>query len=291
MRGISTAVDATLCLLLVSAAALVLVSADAPVTEREDPAAAVAGVLTTSTAEVNYTLSVAGRSGVTLPDGPRTYHRTAHDTIAGLAAACATGSVSVNGSNATARSDGFERALERKVRSLSGSPRTAGRQVQVVARWEPYPDAPIAGNCTLGPSPPQDADVHAAVVGVPSGFAPIRRAARPVVGWQTYDRVADAVARRVVRGLFPPERLRAALQHRRTAPLTAVRLRRFAALTDASVGGELASDDLADARDELAVGLSTTIEPRLREQYASPDRAARATAVDRVEVVVRVWSP
>ncbi|WP_327051425.1 DUF7284 family protein [Halomicrococcus gelatinilyticus] len=291
MRGISTAVDATLCLLLVSAAALVLVSADAPAERSGNPAAAVAETLTTSTAEVNYTLSVTGRGGVSLPDGPRTYSRAAHDTLTGLAAACATGDVSVNGSDVTDRNDDFERALEREFRSLSGGTGTAGRQVQVVARWEPYPDAPVAGGCTLGPSPPPEADVHAAVVDVPSGIAPVRRTARPVVGWQTYDRVADAVARRIVRGLFPPERLRASLQHRRTAPLTSVRFRRFAALTDANPGDELASDDLAGARHELAAGLSATLEPRLGEQYASPDQAARATAADRVEVVVRVWSP
>ena len=290
MRGVSTAVDATLCLLLVSAAALVLVSADVPDAGTGNPAGRMATTLTTSTATVNYTLTVAGRGGVVLPDGPRTYRRTAHDTLAGLAASCATSDVTVNGTGVTRRNDGFERALDRRLRSLDDDEHAAGRTVQVVARWEPYPDARVVGRCTLGPSPPPDADVHAAVVGVPSGLSPVRHAVRPVVGWQTYDRVADAVASRTVRGLFPPERLRVALQHRRTAPLTLARFRQFGVLTDAEVGDELAVDDAEDARRELVAGLSATLEPRLREQYASPDRAARATAVDRVEVVVRVWS-
>ncbi|WP_440008820.1 DUF7284 family protein [Halomicrococcus sp. SG-WS-1] len=279
MRAVSTALDATLCLLLVSAAALTLVHADAPDRAAPDPAESVATTLTTATAQVNYTLSTA--------DGRR-YRRSAHDTVAGLAAACAAGDVAVADAERARRTGGFERALDRKLRRFDvASDRT--RRVQVVARWEPYPDASVAGRCVLGPSPPPDADVHAASVTLPSGMAPAENAGRPE-GWRTYGGVADAVARSVVRGLFPPGRLGVALRNRRTTPLALPRLRRLAALTDADVDGELAAGDAAGVRRELVDALAATVESELRARYASPDRAAASTAVARVEVVVRVWS-
>ncbi len=175
MRAVSTALDARLCLLLVSAAALTLVHADAPDRAAPDPAESVATTLTTATAQVNYTLSTA--------DG-RSDRRSAHDTVAGHAAACAAGGVTVADAERARRTGGFERALDRKLRRFDAvSDRT--RRVQVVARWEPYPDASVAGRCVLGPSPPPDADVHAASVTLPSGMAPPRTPDVPKAGGRT----------------------------------------------------------------------------------------------------------
>jgi hypothetical protein len=279
MRGVSTALDATLCLLLVSAAALTLVHADAPDRTSSSPAESVTTSLTTATTRVNYTLSTA--------DGRR-YRRSAHDTVAGLAAACAVGDVTAADGERTRRTGGFERALDRELRRFDdGTDRP--RSVQVVARWEPYPNAGVAGRCALGPSPSPDVDVHAATVSLPSGMTAAESAGRSG-GRRTYDAVADAVARSVVRGLLPPDRFEVALRDRRTAPLALARFRRLAARTDAGTDGELAAGDAAGARRELVDALASTVEPELRAQYASPDRAAASTDVERVEVVVRVWS-
>ncbi|WP_168216204.1 DUF7284 family protein [Halorussus halobius] len=151
MRGVSTVVDASLCLLLVSASALVLSGPPtADGTPRQHgvaPASAdeTAELLATATARVNY--SVDGRT------------RTAHDTLAGLLASAVDADVRTAAPGASST---FAEAVIGKVNRQLGR---LGVGVRVVARAPPGrvgPDESPAGRLAVGPASPPDADVHAA---------------------------------------------------------------------------------------------------------------------------------
>ena len=162
MRGVSTVLDVALCLLLVSASALVL--AGTPVTDRPsrqhgvdpDSADEIADLLATSTARVNYS---AGDRDRTARD--RTTHdRTAHDTLAGLLASAVRADAS---NDAPATASTFTRAVtDRVTRELART----GIDAQVVAR-SPATRAdrdPPDTRLVAGRAPPPNVDVHAAAL-------------------------------------------------------------------------------------------------------------------------------
>lgn len=157
MRGVSTVLDVSLCLLLVTASALTLVgtpldsepgpgadlhSGQNP-DQNPDTADETAEMLTTTTAQVTYEA------------GSR--NRTAHDTLAGLLAAAALADIG------EASTTPFRRAvIERVGRAL----RYSDVSVQVVADPIPDRDSALGSPVVAGDAPPPDADVHAAVVEV-----------------------------------------------------------------------------------------------------------------------------
>lgn len=149
-RGISTVLDATLCLLLVSASALTLASAlHESESEREldaESADETAELLTTSTARVTYSA------------GDET--RTAHDTLAGLLASVVRtdGRAAAPGDATTANSTFVEAVSGRLNRTL----RRTGPSAQVVARRPADRNATTERRLVVGEPPPRDADVHAA---------------------------------------------------------------------------------------------------------------------------------
>ena len=150
MRAVSTVLDASLCLLLVTASAVTLV--ETPTDRGGDPDAAddLAETIATSTATIEY------RTAEGKP-------RTTHDTLAGLLAAAA-----IEDADGTA--GGFVRTATARVeRTLTRT----NRGSQVIARTrsttgrEPHnrPER-AAGRIVVGRSPPPDADVHAAAFAV-----------------------------------------------------------------------------------------------------------------------------
>ena len=152
MRGISTILDVSLCLLLVSASALVLAGTPADRSSHQhgvDPTSAdeTADLLATSTARVNY--SVDDRD------------RTAHDTLAGLLASAARADAN---EDAPAAASAFERAVtDRVTRELA----RAGIDAQVVARspaTRADRDEPPDALLVAGRAPPSNVDVHAATL-------------------------------------------------------------------------------------------------------------------------------
>lgn len=148
-RAVSTVLDASICLLLVSASVLTLVGI--PTDDGGDPDAAdeTAELLATSTAQVTY---VVGDE-----------NRIAHDTLAGLLATAAVASAGADDSKGVSANE-FERAVTERVnRTLR---RSGG--AQVVARWESSGDPSLSGRTIAGGRPPPDADVHAAVFSVSS---------------------------------------------------------------------------------------------------------------------------
>ncbi|WP_128477985.1 DUF7284 family protein [Halorussus pelagicus] len=164
MRAISTVLDVSLCLLLVSASALTL--AGTPAQDRRsgpptapDSADEAATLVATSTASVTYRPADSANEN--------TRNRTVHDTLAGLLA-------SASAANAEPESaTDFVRAATATVgRAL----RRAGISAQVVARPSetlPTSYSPTSqstpersGRVVAGPAPPPDADVYAAAVAV-----------------------------------------------------------------------------------------------------------------------------
>lgn len=286
VRAISTVLDATLCLLVVSASVVTLVgvpqtddlerdSTEQDLTGR-DTAETAAEVATTSTASVTYALG----------DG-RQRTRTTHDTLAGLLVTAAVTNASVGGRPAFPVSDGFRRAVARTVTRSLDRPEVS---VQVTARWVPYRNSPLGGRVTVGKTPPPSADVRAAVVSVPSGFPSSRTAALAAARRDGYDGVARVVSERVVGGLFPPNATRTVLlSEPHVADPVAARYRAMARASDTNVGLALASGDPAQANRNIRRGMVADHGRHLR-QFETPTAAAEAVSVGRATVIVRTWS-
>ena len=161
-RAVSTVLDASLCLLLVTASAVTLAGMPDPPQGREAgrelaPRSAdrVADLLATSTARVTYAVGGQDRSGT----------RTAHDTLAGLLASAARADAGRGGSrsepaNANATVDFVTAVADRVSRAL----RRTDSGAQVVARWPASRErsTSAAGRVTAGERPPPGSDVHAA---------------------------------------------------------------------------------------------------------------------------------
>jgi hypothetical protein len=291
----SAVVDASLCLLLVSAAAITVVAAEPPepgsaaVADAEGRADAVAASLATRTASVNYSLAPgarrASRTDVRFPrvGGPE-FRRYDHGSVAGLLADAAVATVSVGGRPLTHAHDDYARRVRDATRSATREPRVA-----VVAVWRPYPGASVRGRVAVGPRPPADATVHAATIAVPSGVPSARRAAANASPGG-FDAVAAVIARRTVAGLFPPDELRYAL--RADYPVSALARHRYlraGRLLDADVREPVASGRTRRANDLLTEALADRVERDLRREFDSPRAAARAVDVSRTTVVVRTW--
>ncbi|WP_135851651.1 DUF7284 family protein [Halorussus salinus] len=168
MRAISTVLDVSLCLLLVSASAVTLAGTPAGEKRPEravapEEADRTAALLATSTASVTYrspsSFSPPASAERSAASAAKHRNRTVHDTLAGLLASAVRAKAS---RNATA----FLRAVTTRVgRTL----RRADIRARVVARpafasSSTPTDRPA--RVAAGPAPPPDADVSAAAFAV-----------------------------------------------------------------------------------------------------------------------------
>jgi hypothetical protein len=284
---VNAAVDAAVFLLLLGAAVAGLTAADAgPRAAGDDgDADAVANVLATSTATVNYTLSPGARRAVESgADFGRTagpeFERTTHGSLAGLLARVAVGTAGFGDDPVTHARDDFRSAVRDAVTArieLDG--------LRIDATWRPYPGAPVEGRVAVGEAPPPAATTDAATLSVPTGT-------RPLDENETRDfaSLSTAVAGRTVETLAPAGRTRLAL--RGDAPVsTLVRYRydRLAAELNASVDSQTADADTEAANRRLAAALASRVESDLRARYDTPEDAAAVVAVSEVRIVVRTW--
>ncbi|MFB6120695.1 MAG: hypothetical protein ABEJ68_06215 [Halobacteriaceae archaeon] len=161
-RGVSAAVDAALCLLLVSASVLTLTAVSPPGPAGETEVRRGAELLGATTATVSYA------------DGSR----VARGTVAALLADAAV---------LTARAGrhpefvaGVKNSTRRALAGLPG-------EMAVRVRWRPTPGAPVAGRLSVGERPPANVDVRAAEFTIPAGGRANRsargRAVIVVRGW------------------------------------------------------------------------------------------------------------
>ncbi|WP_224269892.1 DUF7284 family protein [Haloprofundus salinisoli] len=285
----SSVLDATLCLLLVSAAAVTLVDVS-PRPERTDvDASEAAETLSTSTAEIEYSLaSGARRAGDSerfpATDGPA-FGRHAHGTFAQLLAESTLATPTVGGERVTHAGDDFRRRVRAAVaRSLP--PRT-----HVVAEWRPHPGSSVTATTALGEEPPASADVHVAVLSVPTGSEIDDDAAARRAISEGFAGVATVVSERLVRTWFPPRRARLALGDDYPASaLVRHRYRRTAELAGATLPPTLNRSTVSAANARLVSALEPRVEADLRERFDSPSSAAVALSDGEVQITVRRWS-
>lgn len=283
----ASALDACLCLLLVSAAAVTVASVPDASPER-DRADAVAESLT-STAAFEYTLAPgATRADESLATFERTagpeFRRDAHGSLSTLLARAAVRTVRVDGDPVTNAAADFAHETRN---ATSGS---LPARTQVVVRWRPYPGAHLGREFAVGPSPPRGADVNAATVRVPGPVSNPERA-ELVARRKGFDGLSAAVAGSLVDGLLPPAQTRLALAgDPPVSTLMRYRYRRFAALYEVDVDDAIARGDTRAANDRLAAAMADRVEADLRASFDAPTEAADHLALGRVDVVVRTWS-
>lgn len=282
-----SALDAILCLLLVSAAAVTVagVPAHSPEPDRAD---GIAESLA-STVAFDYTLAPgANQADQTLVQFDRTsgpeFRRRAHGSLSTLLARVAVRTVRVDGDPVTHAADDFALNVRNATRA------TLPAHTQVVVRWRPYPDSHLGRRFVIGAKPPHDADVNAATVRAPSGVPRATNADR-AARRDGYAGLADVVANALVDGLLPPAQTRLALAGDPPAStLIRYRYRRFAELYGIDVSDPLARGDTKTANDRLAAAVADRVEADLRESFDSPIEAATHLDLGTVDVVVRTWS-
>jgi hypothetical protein len=147
-RAISTVLDVTVCLLLISAAVGTLLMSDpAPVDGTAD---ATAEQLAVTTANVS--------------DSGGAVSRTAYGTHAELLARAVVTNLTVSGRPVTPTTGAFRETVRERIgRLLDRAP----SRTSVSARFQPYRDSPVEGRLTVGPAPPDRAVVSTARLSVP----------------------------------------------------------------------------------------------------------------------------
>lgn len=276
-RGVSTVIDVSVFLLLVSAAVFSVVTVpadpvDVTATPERDEAAV--ETLATTTTTVKYDLGVDDRTGEPI-------ERVRHGTLAELLAEAAVANTSVDVTPASPYAAGFVDAVRASV-----VPLLDGR-TQVVATWRPLPGSGLVGAVRVGSAPPPDATVHAATLSVDSGM-PAARDSALAASPSGYGRVADVAARRTVEGLFPPRRTRVAL---RGGAVDAVVVReRFASMRSAYGSETTLEAGVEPATTDLAVAVAERTERTVARRFETPRTAAKSVRTSRVTVVVRTWS-
>lgn len=290
VRAVSTVLDAALFLLLVSAAVLTLAGPATPPQVADNHAGEAAGVLATTTAQVNYSLTPDPDSLPATDDSPNGsgFERTAHGSLAALLGDAAVATVRVDGARVTHTGDGFAAAVRTAVLDALGRPTV---ETQVVARWEPYPGAPVSGRVTAGPTPPPDAAVQAATLTVPSGASrPWAEAEAPPP--TSFDGLARALADATLERLFPLDATRRALG--RDHPVDALvrhRYGRFARLLGERLGGGIHRDGLRATTRRMEQALADRYESDLRDRFETVREARESLGVETVHIAVRRWEP
>lgn len=307
MRAVSSVLDVTFFLLFVSAAAVTLTLPASPVPGIDsdtsagtdtDTADSTANVLATSTANLNYTLAPGATHAsddlVVFPwDSGPSFNRTAHGTLTEHLATAALGNLTIYGTEATHTRDDFERTVANTTRTAT---RTREQLVQVEAVWRPYPDAPIQGRFTAGPTPAPSATVHAATITTASGMPPTRGAAMSAARNGNISDVATVVASSIVSGYFPENETRQALYDDYPVNrLVDYRYQRFATLLGTNVSEMVSIPDnrrnVTGANTQLQRALTKHLTADMRTQFDSPTAAGRAVRVRKVTITVRTWSP
>jgi hypothetical protein len=310
-RGVSTVVDATLALLLISAATVLVGTALSSERERQDPAAAdhTAEALSAATVHVEYSLAGV-RTAAAFPGGGYStdrFDRQRYGSVPELLAGATMANATIDGRPLTDERASYAAAVEGSVLELLAG---TGYDARVVALWRPYENASLGSRVTVGRAPPADADVSSAVLRVQSGVDlsgaavgdAYRRSGR-------YDDAADLIAEAVVERYFPPAETQRALEGKGLDRALAVyRYRRVAGVlrtapTAGNVSFDLAneSDPLAGngtdpatpnasaASEALAGALSDLIEAELRAAYTRAELSSGPGMADQVRIIVEVW--
>lgn len=174
-RGLSTAIDVALCVLLIGASVATL-SVATPPTDRTGPDATDLAIL------------VATSTDTTLPGDDH------EGTLAERLADAAVGAATMSPTDSTAT------APARVNASIVALP----EHVHLIAVWQPYPGAPIEGRVTVGERPPPPASVNTARITVPLGTTVPTTTLVSRARTGGYAALATTVARAIYRRLEHP---------------------------------------------------------------------------------------
>ena len=316
-RAISTVLDAAIFLLLVSAAIGLLYTVPQSgddATADPDVAAETTTTLATSIATIEY---------VPAPDGEgdaSASNRSDRGTIAELLAETTVANAEFRGAAFT-RAPNHEAAVRnvtrRTIRQIDGEV-----EVQVRTRWRPLDGSGLRGGIVVGPSPPADADVHAAtmrvLVGTATSSGPVapnwslpdqylvpastanesrsvplaghRRSLAPV-GVRGCKQLGRVVASRALGTAFPPERTGIAM--RVPGPQAATLDARYATAARSLDVSPEAFAPAMSTRERNAL-LATPLARQMTAAcmgYDSAAAAGRRARPGAVLVSVRTWSP
>lgn len=304
-RGVNTVVDVAFALFFLGIAVLVLSTVNLSETPEEDQfdADRTATVLGTSTFDVSYSVEPVLEEAVEesdhikrVRDDQRQEHRVAHATMAAHVGNAALGNLAVDSERITETGQYYQAAIDDQLQN-----QLAGTQFEtsVTAHWEPYPDAVVSGEATVGSDPPPNRDIRTSELRVPSGYESVRAdAVETVENGEGYTAVAKLVARATIEGYLPVVESKHALERSDSSTtLTRYRYERLAKLLDDSdveVVREAIEQTDADptrANEQLIAALTSEIEPELRERFDSPDAAAQSLSTGTITITVRTWEP
>jgi len=320
-RAVSTAVDAVLALLLVSAATAVLVTFAGTDDPDHDPMEARYTTETVASSTTNTTYhperALGAYHGGDVYDETgydrRDLRRVTHGPILAQIADVAVTNVAFDPAElrdepGTGRLSDAAHEYRGEVHgTLQTQLVNASFRTHVAAVWEPIEGGPIMGEAEVGERPPAREDVSATTVTVPSGFPSARTAAAEAVQEpDDFDVLARVVAEEVIEGYFPALPSQRALEGGGVdRDRTVYRYENMAAVlgldADATetLQGHLAPETAnATAANELLIAaLSAQL-----EAYLTPDgppkngplgdayRAAAAVSTGEVTVTVRTWT-
>jgi len=285
MRAVSTVLDVTVCLLLVSAAVLVVALPETgPPPERTVDETAT--LLATTTGDVEYRLSTeAFEGGATgtdthIEESRWLHDRTRHGTVAGLLARAAVANATLDGRDVAPETVGFRRAVRDETRPL------LPERTSVQVRWEPYPDAPLSGTIQVGEPPPAGVDTRVATLTIPvPDFA--ERETDPA---RSYDAVATATATAIVKAMAPRPAGELPASDRLIVRAT---MRRYSVFASGSKPAAVDPTEADPARLEKRAidGLAGRLAADMRAEFDTPAEAAAATEPGVVRIRVTRWSP
>lgn len=314
-RAVSTAVDVSFALVLLSASVVLMAAFledGGPAPPEPAEADRTAETLASVTVDVEYSLqSVAANDRTGTFDGTNfgdaAYRRVDHGTAAGLLAEAAMANLRVGDERLTPAGAAYEQAVAtRTLNAMVG----ANDDVHVVALWRPYEGARIEGRAVAGRRPPADAAVSTTTLTVasdvpsvePGAVASAYRSAED----DRYEAAAEPIAAAIVAGYFPSRETQHALESQAVdGYLIRYRYRRLASVlgfeypaADGLVGltGQnvvnRTSANARQANERLVEALTAVIAADLRAQYGGdpdPETLARSVSTGEVTITVRTW--
>lgn len=276
MRAVSSVLDVSVFLLLVSVAILTLtVPAATPAVGTADETAE---VLATTTANATYTLAAGG-----------THADTAERTVAGTHAAllgrAAVSNLTLDETRLAPTAEDFrETAANATTDVLAWSPRRTG----VVANWEPYPDAPVRGRVAVGSQPPPGVDVSTATVRVPVPVADVRAEAKRASD-EGYRAIASLVASATLETSLPDPQTSTPGGRTVAGAVYRKRLQAYGGALDVSDTRQMDYDDTEAVRAAIRRRLTDRLAADMRNRYDTPAAAAADLRTGWARIVVREW--
>ncbi len=309
-RAVSTVLDIALALLLITASVLVIglyLNGDDDL--EVDRADHTAETLSGSTVSVVYDVeNVTNSSHYDEPEGIESYERTMYGPAVGTIAEAAVVNAEFDGKQLILYADSFSESVAAHVESrLVG----ANHQVYVTATWQPYDEASIHGNTTVGNQPPVTDDISAVTMSADSGMPTVDdEALADTYATEGADEAAELIAESIVEGYFPTERSQLALERQNLD--RAIKSTHYLRMADI-VGADLDRNEAPlarsearadDANEELVDGLADLIADDLESGQTGDDLDEigddedeleayfeAAVSPGTVELTVYTWDP